>query len=200
MYKTLLPLTLSYFNVVDSPTLEFYNLEKLLRFYFVIFQISVKLAPYNQHFSNFMRVLVSFAIVPEFLIGFRNSSGVLMHKITDFRNAELTSRISSTLSEKQVFFPSSVKIEHSSRVPVNFINSSGKLRKIWLLKISTIFLKISFSRVPKILFRVLDSTQIVLQKIPNTFCFKIKIQKTMTLQNFQIIFENLIFESFKTCV
>ena len=41
--------------------------------------------------------------------------------------------------------------------------------------------------------RVLDSSQIVLQISPDTLCSKIKIQKTMVLQNFQIIFENLIF-------
>ena len=44
------------------------------------FEISVKLAPHFQHFSSLMRVLTSFAIVLEFLIGFRNSSGLLMHK------------------------------------------------------------------------------------------------------------------------
>ena len=55
-------------------------------------------------FCNFMRILTSFAIVLEFLIGFRKSSGLLMHKKCYFRNTELTSRI-STLSEKQFLFP-----------------------------------------------------------------------------------------------
>ena len=40
-------------------------------------------------------------------------------------------------------------------------------------------------RVPRVLFRVLDSTQIVLQISPNTFYSKIKIQKTIALQSFQ---------------
>ena len=56
-----------------------------------------------------MKVLTSFSIIIELLIGFRNSSGPLMHKEYDFQNAELTSRI-STLSEKQIFFPSSRNI------------------------------------------------------------------------------------------
>ena len=110
-----------------------------------------------------MRVLTSFAIVLEFLIGFRNSFGLLMHKECDFRNAEPTSRISS-LSEKQI---------------------------------STIFLEILFLRVPRVLLRVLDSSQIVLQISPDTFCSKIKI---VALQSFQNFFENLIFESYKSSV
>ena len=75
----------------------------------IVRRMSVKLAPHYQHFSNFMRVLTSFAIVIEILIGFSNSSGLLMHKICDFRNMEITSRI-FTLSEKQIFFLSSGKI------------------------------------------------------------------------------------------
>ena len=59
--------------------------------------ISVKLAPHYKHFMNFMGVLTSFAIVLEFLIGFRNSSGLLMHKECDVRNAELTSRTYTVL-------------------------------------------------------------------------------------------------------
>ena len=51
-------------------------------------------------------------------------------------------------------------------------------------------MKISFLRVPRVLFRVLDSFQIVLQISPNTFYSKIKIRKTMALQSFKIIFEN----------
>ena len=53
-----------------------------------------------------------------------------------------------------------------------FRNRSGKLSKIWLLKISTIFLKISFLRVPRVLIRVLNSTQIALQISPDTLCSK----------------------------
>ena len=64
--------------------------------------MSVKFVPHYKHFSNLMRVLTLFVLVLEFLIGFRKSSGLLMHKICDFRNAELTSRI-STISEKQIF-------------------------------------------------------------------------------------------------
>ena len=66
-----------------------------------------------------------------------------------------------------------------------FPEFSVKLGKIWLLKISTIFFKILFSRVPRILFTVMNSTQIVLQIIPNTFYSKIKIHKAMALQSFQ---------------
>ena len=76
--------------------------------YFIV-HMSVNFAPHYQHFLNFIRVLTSFAIVLEFLIGFRNSSGLYMHKKCDFRNAKLTSRI-STLSGKQIFFLSSGKI------------------------------------------------------------------------------------------
>ena len=68
-----------------------------------------------------------------------------------------------------------------------------RLRKIQLLKISTIFFKMSFLRVPKVLFGVLYSTPIVLQISPNTFYSKVKILKTMTLQSFQNYFKNLIF-------
>ena len=46
-------------------------------------------------------------------------------------------------------------------------------------------LKMSFLRVPRVLLRVLDSSQIVLQISPTTFYSKIKIQKTMVLQSFQ---------------
>ena len=47
------------------------------------------------------------------------------------------------------------------------------------------FFLISFSRVPRVLFRVLDHTKIVLPISHNTFCSKIKIQKPMVLQSFQ---------------
>ena len=46
-------------------------------------------------------------------------------------------------------------------------------------------LKMSFLRVPRVLLRVLGSSQIVLQISPITFYSKIKIQKTMVLQSFQ---------------
>ena len=52
--------------------------------------------------------------------------------------------------------------------------------------------KISFLRIPTALVRVPDPTQIVLQISPDTFCSKMKIRKTMALQSFQIIFENLL--------
>ena len=46
-------------------------------------------------------------------------------------------------------------------------------------------LKTSYLRVPRVLSRVLDSSQIVLQISPITFYSKIKNQKTMVLQSFQ---------------
>ena len=46
-------------------------------------------------------------------------------------------------------------------------------------------MKISLLRVSRVLFRVLDSSQIFLQISPTTFYSKIKIQKTMVLQSFQ---------------
>ena len=125
--------------------------------------MSVKLAPHYQHFSNFMRVLTSFTIILEFLIGFRNSSGLLMHKKCDFRNAELPSRI-STLSKKQIFSWVLGRFCIVLEFLTVFRNSSGKWRKIRLLRVSTIFLKISLLTVPRVLFRVLYSSQIVLQK------------------------------------
>ena len=91
-------------------------------------------------------------------------------------------------------FSNSMKVLTSFAIFLEFLtvfrNSSGKLRKIWLLEISTIFFKISFLRVPRVLFRVLDSFQIVLQISPNIFYSKTKIRKTIALQRFQIIFEN----------
>ena len=71
--------------------------------YHIIFQVfmSVKLVSHYQHFSNFMRILTSFAIVLEFLIGFKNSSGLLMHKIWDFRIA----KIHASPHNKANFFP-----------------------------------------------------------------------------------------------
>ena len=98
-----------------------------------------------------LRVLASFWIVLEFLIYFRNSSGLLMHKICDFRNAELT-----LLSEKKNFSRVLGRFSMVLEFLTLFRNSSGKLQKIWLLKMSTIFFKISFSRIPRILFRVMD--------------------------------------------
>ena len=48
-----------------------------------------------------------------------------------------------------------------------------------------IFSKISFLEVLRILFRVLNSSQIVLQINPDTFfSSKIKIRKTIALQSF----------------
>ena len=94
----------------------FWNLIKLWRIFFQVFVfiiknkhlaknflMSVQLAPHYQHFLNFTRVLTLFTIDLEFLIGFKNSSSLLMHKKFDFRNAELTLSI-STLLEKQIFF------------------------------------------------------------------------------------------------
>ena len=46
-------------------------------------------------------------------------------------------------------------------------------------------MKISYLRVPRVLFRVLDSSRIVLQISPTTLYSKIKIQRTMVLQSFQ---------------
>ena len=142
--------------------------------------MSVELAPHYQHFWNIMRVLTSFAIVLEFLIGFRNSSGLqciknaifemrsLLHAYPHYWKNKFFSRVLGTFSIVLEFL-------------TIFRNSSGKLQKIWLLKISTIFFKILFLRVPRVLFRVLDFSQIVLQISLNTFYFKIKIQKTMVL-------------------
>ena len=48
-------------------------------------------------------------------------------------------------------------------------------------------MKNSFLKVPGVLFRVLYSTQLVLQISPNTLCPKIKIQKIIALRSFQII-------------
>ena len=101
-------------------------------------QISAKLAPHYQHFSNFIRVLTSFVIVLEFLIGLRKISCLLMHKICDFWNLKLTSRI-STLSEKIFFSRVLVRLSIVLEFLTLFRNSSAKLRKIWLHKISTIF-------------------------------------------------------------
>ena len=56
-------------------------------------EMPVKLAPHYQHFSNFMRVLTSFAIFLELLTGFRNRSVLLIHKTCNFRNSELISHI-----------------------------------------------------------------------------------------------------------
>ena len=145
--------------------------------------MSMNLSSHYRHFSNFMRVLTSFAIVIEFLIGFRNSSGLLMQKICDFRNAELTSRI-FILSEKNFFSWVLGRFIIVLEFLTLFRNRSGKSRKKWLLKISTNFFNILFLRVPRVLFRVLDSTQIVLQISPTTFYYKIKIRKTMALQSF----------------
>ena len=89
--------------------------------------MSVKLAPHYQHFSNFMRVLTSFAIFLEFMIRFSNSSSFLMDKICDLRNAELTSGF-STLSEKQIFFRDLGRFSIVLDFPTLFRNSSGKLR------------------------------------------------------------------------
>ena len=161
--------------------------------------LPVKLAPHYQHFSNFMRVLTSFAIVLEFLIGFRNSSRLAMLRKCDFRNAELTSRI-STLSEKQIFSWVLGRFSIVLEFLRVFRNSSSKLRKIWLLKISTIFLKISFLRVPRFLFRVLDSTQKILQISPNRFYSKTKNSKNYSCSKFSKKFQNLIFESSKNSV
>ena len=61
-------------------------------------------------------------------------------------------------------------------------------------------MKISFLRVPRVPLRVLDSSRIVLQISPITFYSKIKIQKTMVLESFQIIFEHVISESSKSSV
>ena len=47
------------------------------------------------------------------------------------------------------------------------------------------FCKMSFLKVPKVLLRVLDSTQIVLWISPNTFRSEIKAQKTIAPQSFQ---------------
>ena len=87
-----------------------------------------------------MIVLTSFAIVLEFLIGFRNISALLMH---------------------------------------------NKIQKTVTLQSFQKIFKISFWRIPRVLFRVLDSSQIVLQISPITFYSKIKFQKTMVLQSFQ---------------
>ena len=46
----------------------------------------------------------------------------------------------------------------------------------------------------------MDSIQIILQISLNRLCSKIKIQKTMVLQSFQIIFENFNFKSSKISV
>ena len=62
------------------------------------------------------------------------------------------------------------------------------------------FLKMSFLRVLRVLLRFLYSSQIVLQISPDTFSSKIKIQKTMLLRSFQIIFENPISGSSKSSV
>ena len=65
---------------------------------------------------------------------------------------------------------------------------------------STIFFEISFLRLSRVLYRVMGSSKIVLQINLNTFCSKIKIKKTMTLESFQNYLENLIFESSKISV
>ena len=72
-------------------------------------------------------------------------------------------------------------------VPVNY-------GKYGYSKFPQFFFKISFLRVSKVRFRILDSSQIVLRISPNKFCSKIKIQKTMALQSFQTKFQNLTFE------
>ena len=107
--------------------------------------MSVKLAPQYQHFLNFMRVLTLFAIVVEFLIGLDKSSGFLMNKKCDFRNAEITSRI-STLSEKQIFSQFRERFSIVLKFRTLFRNSSCKLREIWLLKISTFFQNVIFEK------------------------------------------------------
>ena len=48
-------------------------------------------------------------------------------------------------------------------------------------------LKISYLSVPRVLFRVLSSSKIVLQISPITFYSNIKIQKNVVLQSFQKI-------------
>ena len=63
--------------------------------------------------------------------------------------------------------------------------SKIKIQKTMVLQSFQKILKISYLRVPRVLFRVLDSSQIVLQIIPITFYSKIKIQKNMVLQSFQ---------------
>ena len=47
------------------------------------------------------------------------------------------------------------------------------------------------------MFRVLDSSQILLKTSPNTFYYEIKIHKSVVHQSIRIIFANLIFNSSK---
>ena len=61
--------------------------------------------------------------------------------------------------------------------------------------------KISFLRIPRVLFRVLISSQVILQIGPNKFCSKIKIQKTIwvkfgTLNRTFVTLKNEIFKNY----
>ena len=135
-----------------------------------------------------MIVLTSFAIVLEFLIGFRNISALLMHnkiqKTVTLQSFQKIFKISFWRIPRVLF-----RVLDSSQIvlqisPITFY-SKIKFQKTMVLQSFQKILKIPFLRVSRVLFRVLNSTQIVLPISPNTLFSKIKIQKTMVLQIFE---------------